>query len=259
MVDEVLTWMDRLVKFVKRYSIFDIVKSWMVFVMFVIITLSVINAENIFNWFLEEKEKNDITKLEDTRKVRKDIEPIISKLLGQTILDIGCNWVFVLEGHNGTHNLNGLGFEGARLMYQASTNFDRLNKESLNTNDLDLRVNGAPIFNYLRKKKYFYGSIQELQDIDYHFAKDIFNDNVKFVISVVIPRDEDITLELGTIFCAYSTEVKWSQEVIRDYLIGLRWRMQKLLSLDINDPEYYSKLNIYSQPIDINTIKQYYM
>ena len=107
-----------------------------------------------------------------TPKVQHDIEVLLYSL--------GADRVFIFEMHNGKKNTSGLPFTYADMSYEVANrerNIDRCYKKF---QDIPLTMYTYP--EYMRKNKFFMGTPEDIQKIDYEFGKSVKDEGGKYFI-----------------------------------------------------------------------------
>ena len=114
--------------------------------------------------------------------IRDDITPMIQRDIETILYTLDADRVFIFELHNGVSNPSGLPFAFANMNYEVSNRergVDRVFEKYVN---VPLTMYTYP--EYMRKYKFFIGTGDEIEDIDYDFAKSLKNDGGKFVAMV---------------------------------------------------------------------------
>lgn len=165
----------------------------------------------------------------NSEEIRKRINPIINELLDNSIRDIGCDRAFIMEGHNGKANGRGLGF------YYVDMTYERCRKTSLDQSIYwqykDMPTSIFPFFNYLDKRRYFYGDLNSLSQIDSKLAQMINVNGTNFLVTVEIPGKNSVNQFMGILGYSFEVSPNLTQEQIKDYILEVRRRVQILLSL----------------------------
>lgn len=165
----------------------------------------------------------------NSAEIRKHINPIINELLDNSIRDIGCDRAFIMEGHNGKANGGGLGF------YYVDMTYERCRKTSLDQSIYwqykDMPTSIFPFFNYLDKRRYFYGDLNSLSQIDSKLAQMSNANGINFLVAVEIPGKNSVNQFMGILGYSFEVSPNLTQEQIKDYMLEVRRRVQILLSL----------------------------
>lgn len=165
----------------------------------------------------------------NSEEIRKYINPIINELLDNSIRDIGCDRAFIMEGHNGKANGGGLGF------YYVDMTYERCKKtlldQSIYWQYKDMPTSIFPFFNYLDKRRYFYGDLNSLSQIDSKLAQMINANGANFLVTVEIPGKNSVNQFVGVLGYSFEVSPNLTQEQIKDYMLEVRRRVQILLSL----------------------------
>lgn len=114
--------------------------------------------------------------------IRDDITPMIQRDIETILYSLDADRVFIFELHNGVSNPSGLPFAFANMNYEVSNRergVDRVYQKYVN---VPLTLYSYP--EYMRKYKFFIGTADEIEDIDYDFARQLKNDGGQFVAMV---------------------------------------------------------------------------
>ena len=134
-----------------------------------------------------------------------------------------------MEGHNGKANGGGLGF------YYVDMTYERCRKTSLDQSIYwqfkDMPTSIFPFFNYLDKRRYFYGDLNSLSQIDSKLAQMININGTNFLVTVEIPGKNSVNQFMGILGYSFEVSPNLTQEQIKDYILEVRRRVQILLSL----------------------------
>ena len=171
--DTVMSWIDKFLKMIKKYSAKKILEAMLFIVLMVLLGLFAFKPEAVFKAYDDYREKTHVERMDK----RTNNTPLIQKELDRLRVDYNASWVSVWELHNNTNNLDGLPFIFASLNYESmnpglipiAEQFD------------NVRLSLYPLSSYLRKNEMWYGDVEELRDIDYsayYRAKAL---NIKYV------------------------------------------------------------------------------
>lgn len=158
-VDATMNWLDKALNLLNKYSAKKILQAILVVFVVIFMALFAFKPESIFKSYDEYKAKAHSERMD----TRNNNTPLIQSELDNLRVRYGATWVSVWELHNNTNNLDGLPFIFASLNYESvkpgaipiSDQFD------------ELRLSLHPLSTYLRKNDMWYGSVEELKEIDY--------------------------------------------------------------------------------------------
>ena len=120
---------------------------------------------------------NEVSEQENLRdfvvspKVQHDIDVILYTL--------NADRVFIFELHNGKKNISGLPFRYADMSYEVANREAGVDRCYRNYQDIPLNMYTYP--HHLFKTKIFIGTVDEIEKIDYDFAKSIREDGGKYI------------------------------------------------------------------------------
>lgn len=121
-----------------------------------------------FNQYLEQIERENI-------EYRRNIDPIIRDELKSLIYDTDAYRASILEFHNGTSNINSLGFLYASMTYEETKEGEPSVSRIYNEISLSL----FNISNIMYQSGYWFGSMEDLMLIDPSLAEGISQSGTK--------------------------------------------------------------------------------
>lgn len=175
---------------------------------------------------VQEKKEEGIRDFVVTPKVQKDIEILLYTL--------NADRVFIFELHNGKKNLTGLPFKYADMSYEVANRERGIDRCYTKYQDVPLTMYKYP--DYMHKKKFMIGTVDEIERIDYEFAKCIKEDGGEYLAMVYINGSDGTPLAfLGVSYHdkKYALEDAVIEEKLRAYgkvvgeLIDLKVQMDK--------------------------------
>lgn len=175
---------------------------------------------------VQEKKEEGIRDFVVTPKVQKDIEILLYTL--------NADRVFIFELHNGKKNLTGLPFKYADMSYEVANRERGIDRCYTKYQDVPLTMYKYP--DYMHKKKFMIGTVDDIEKIDYEFAKCIKEDGGEYLAMVYINGSDGTPLAfLGVSYHdkKYALEDAVIEEKLRAYgkvvgeLIDLKVQMNK--------------------------------
>jgi hypothetical protein len=158
-VDATMNWLDKALNLLNKYSAKKILQAILVVFVVIFMALFAFKPEAIFKSYDEYKAKAHSERMD----TRNNNTPLIQSELDNLRVRYGATWVSVWELHNNTNNLDGLPF------IFASLNYESVKPGAIPISDQfgELRLSLHPLSTYLRKNDMWYGSVEELKEIDY--------------------------------------------------------------------------------------------
>lgn len=158
-VDATMNWLDKALNLLSKYSAKKILQAILVVFVVIFMALFAFKPEAIFKSYDEYKAKAHSEKMD----TRNNNTPLIQSELDNLRVRYGATWVSVWELHNNTNNLDGLPF------IFASLNYESIKPGTIPISDQfdELRLSLHPLSTYLRKHDMWYGTVEELKEIDY--------------------------------------------------------------------------------------------
>lgn len=125
---------------------------------------------------MQEKKEESIRDYVVTPKVQKDIEILLYTL--------NADRVFIFELHNGKKNISGLPFKYADMSYEVANIERKVDRIYTKYQDVPLTMYKYP--DYMHKKKLMIGTIDDIEKVDYEFAKCIKEDGGEYLAMIYL-------------------------------------------------------------------------
>lgn len=171
---------------------------------------------------VQEKKEESIRDYVVTPKVQKDIEILLYSL--------NADRVFLFELHNGKRNVSGLPFKYADMSYEVANRERGVDRVFAKYQDVPLTMYKFP--EYLHRKKFMIGSVEEIEKVDYEFAKCIKEDGGEYLAMIYINgSDGQPLLFIGISF--HKKEYVPSDEVIEEKLKSYGKSIGELIDLKV--------------------------
>lgn len=219
---------ETMVNVVKNNKMFDIVKTFLIFVLLVYITYNITElpeiVKNVFNARTTELQMEHDTAVER----RRNIKPQIDAILFETMNTLNADRIYVIEMHNGTNNTSGLPFIYGEMTYEQV----RRNVEHVDEDYVSLNLSRFEYPLYLEKNQIFCGTIDDLAKIDEKMAFRLKATNATYVGGVAMHGVENELGYIGITYC--NTEPVGRQEIIRVLSIASQ-KLTALLDMSTED------------------------
>jgi hypothetical protein len=147
-------------------------------------------AKELTHKMMQEKKEENIRDFVVTPKVQKDIEILLYTL--------NADRVFIFELHNGKKNISGLPFKYADMSYEVANIDRKVDRCYTKYQDVPLTMYKYP--DYMHKKKFMIGTVDEIEEIDYEFAKCIKEDGGEYIAMAYINGTDGPLAFLGVSF-----------------------------------------------------------
>jgi len=171
---------------------------------------------------VQEKKEESIRDYVVTPKVQKDIEILLYSL--------NADRVFIFELHNGKRNVSGLPFKYADMSYEVANRERGVDRVFAKYQDVPLTMYKFP--EYLHRKKFMIGSVEEIEKVDYEFAKCIKEDGGEYLAMIYINgSDGQPLLFIGISF--HKKEYVPSDEVIEEKIKSYGKSIGELIDLKV--------------------------
>lgn len=171
---------------------------------------------------MQEKKEESIRDFMVTPKVQKDIEVLLYTL--------NADRVFIFELHNGKKNLTGLPFKYADMTYEVANRERGVDRCFTKYQDVPLTMYKYP--DYMHKTKFMIGAIDDIEKVDYEFAKCIKEDGGEYLAMIYINGSDGTPLGfLGVSF--HSSDYAPSDEVIEEKIKTYGKTIGELIDLKV--------------------------
>ena len=172
-----------------------------------------------------EKFANENTEEEEIRDFI--VTPQVQHLLGVLLYSLDADRVFIFELHNGKKNISGLPFRYADMSYEFANREKGIDRCYRKYQDVPLNMYTYP--NYMYKHKFFIGTADDIEKIDYEFAKCLNEDGGEYVSMVFLNGIEE---PLGFLGISFHNNVNLpSDKVIEEKMKECGGKLSELLDL----------------------------
>lgn len=190
-----LNLLDKVLGMVDKYKISTILKSLF---LLLIISFSIAFASHptwIFDKYIEYEEKIHAEKM----SLRLRNTDKIQTLLEKNLYKIGADRIVLLELHNGANGEGGLPF------YKCSATYESINDGVFPVSSQYQSVNLSlmPFASYLFQNRYFYGTIEDISNIDRALYYKMASNSAKRVYATVI---EGVDKPIAFLFVTFQND-----------------------------------------------------
>lgn len=169
----VIGWLERLLKLKKDYGLGNIITAIML--LFITVVMGVVAFKPSI--IVEEVQKIQTEQHQKAVDKRIKADPQIREALVDLRLELGADRTFVVEAHNGGSNLTNLPFLYVDMTYESvRTGMIELEEEYKN-----LRLQRYNFCTFLYENNYWFGSTEDLMQIDPAFSYRVEGDGVKYI------------------------------------------------------------------------------
>ena len=178
-------------------------------------------AKELTHQMMQEKKEEGIRDFVVTPKVQKDIEILLYTL--------NADRVFIFELHNGKKNISGLPFKYADMSYEVANIERKVDRVYSKYQDVPLTMYKYP--DYMYKKKLMIGTVDDIEKVDYEFAKCIKEDGGEFVAMTYLNGTDGPLGFLGVSF--HKTEYAPDEKVIEEKIMFYSKAIGELIDLKV--------------------------
>lgn len=206
-VDKALGVGERLLQFFNKYSVWQIVKAVVLCIFLGYVIYFSLNPEIIFNAYKSWETKQHTEKIETRLRTTKQVNLEIEKLLSDTNADR----VFFIEFHNGNRSLEGNPFAFGQMCFEEVNDREYYISDEFN----DFSLTKYKAVNYIYENLYFFGTIEELAEIDKRLAQKLEADNIKHICLIQV---EGVELPLGILGVTWDSEPLIHQKSLKNFI-----------------------------------------
>lgn len=189
----IVTTLEKIVSMERKYGFFNILKSLVIIGICLILTIFAFNPEKIveiYDTFKDKQHKEMMDK-------RMEIEPELRIIIKDLRIATNASRAYICEFHNGTNNLNGMPFLYADMRYEDVAN---------GVINVDYDYQNQPLSRFalaftMFKNRYWYGSIDELLQIDERLGTRLKFNNVKWAAFIMLDGNVQ---EVGILGLSYT-------------------------------------------------------
>lgn len=159
-------WVGAVQKFIQRYGFKKLFINLIIVGGVVIVGLAFFQPGILSNRLDQYREQKHAEKMAE----RMNNTPLIQAELDKFKIKTDASWVSIWELHNSTNNLNGMPFLFASLTYESMNPALTPIAEQFD----NVRLSLYPLVSYLRENEMWYGSVEEIKEVDntaYYRAK----------------------------------------------------------------------------------------
>ena len=172
---------------------------------------------------LQEKKEDGIRDFVVTPKIQKDIEILLYSL--------NADRVFIFELHNGKKNISGLPFKYADMSYEVANRERGVDRVFAKYQDVPVTMYKFP--DYLHRKKMLIGTVEDIERVDYEFAKCIREDGGEYLAMIYLNgSDGQPLLFIGISF--HKKEYAPADEIIEEKLKSYGKTICELIDLKVH-------------------------
>ena len=192
--------LEKTIKLVEKYGVWKIIRAILLIGLLLYVVMNINSIPETIKEIVVSAKEVDVAKHDAAIEVRKQIKPQIDEILNNTLTAVEADRVFVLEMHNGTNNTAGLPFLYVEMTYcQVAEGIHHIDEDYIN---LNLSRFDFPLF--LEEKNHWYGSIEELRNIDPKLALRLEANGAKYFAIMTI---QGVKNELGYFGVSFTHDV----------------------------------------------------
>jgi len=211
-IGAIVAGIDRLIRIVKKYGIWRVIEAIVILTAALYLIHNVSNIPQIVSDVFSHNKQQELVKHDAAIKTRRAIRPEIDDILHRSLSYLNADRVFIMELHNGTNSMSGLPFIYGEMTYEdAKTGISHIDEDYVSIN---LSRFEFPI--YLKNNRMFYGTIEELSEIDEKLAMRMKSNEATYIAIISL---HGVTNELGYFGLTYCNGNKPAdEESIREQL-----------------------------------------
>lgn len=202
--NKVFQWVENVLILIQGYGLKKIFLALFLIVLcvFGIMAINVVRDEELVKKLII----NTTEMHDDASKVRKEVDPKIGKTLTRMLYSMNGDRVSILEMHNGKENPTSLPFLYCDMTYEETKdNVPYVAEEYENLN-----MSKFQFPTYLYEHKIFYGTVEEIMEIDKKLGMRLELNNAQYIGMVLIRTNTDI----GFVTISWMEEPNLTRDVI---------------------------------------------
>ena len=222
-IGAIVAGIDKLIRIVKKHGIWRVIEAIVILTAALYLIHNVSNIPQIVSDVFSHNKQQEIVEHDAAIKTRRAIRPEIDDILHRSLSYLNADRVFIMELHNGTNSMAGLPFIYGEMTYEdAKTGVSHIDEDYVSIN---LSRFEFPI--YLKNNRMFYGTIEELSEIDEKLAMRMKSNEATYIAIVSL---HGVTNELGYFGLTYCNGNKPAdEESIREQLTVCSQKLSILL------------------------------
>ena len=229
---ETLGFWERLIKFKDKYGYWNLTKL-VLFVAFAIAVLLL--AKNFGENYSFERQKEAMTEVieqnnqqlfiehNEQMQIRRDIKPLVTDLLKNTLNEMDADRAFIFELHNGSNNTAGLPFIHCTMTYEETAR----NIEPIDEDYQNLSLTRFSFPEYLHEHDLWFGTVEEFADIDKKLASRMQNNGATYLVITTIRSENSEIGYFGFTYCN-NKEHKHDKDIM-EFIVHTVQSLSKLL------------------------------
>ena len=198
-----IEWISQMADAVANHGLWRIVKGTIALAFALIVLNIALNPEIVFDKFTQYAEQVERENVE----YRRSVDPIIRGELKELVYDVNATRACVMEFHNGTSNFSSLGFLYAAMTYEET----REGEPSVSRIYNEISLSLFNIANVMYDRGYWFGSINDLAQLDPSLAEGISQSGTKWIAALLLESSR----ELGFLILSFDNIPDNQQEVGR--------------------------------------------
>lgn len=198
-----IEWISQMADAVANHGLWKIIKGTIALAFALIVLNIALNPEIIFDKFTQYTEQVERENVE----YRRSVDPIIRGELKELVYDVNATRACVMEFHNGTSNFSSLGFLYAAMTYEEA----REGEPSVSRIYNEISLSLFNIANVMYDRGYWFGSINDLAQLDPSLAEGISQSGTKWVAALLLESSR----ELGFLILSFDSIPDNQQEIGR--------------------------------------------
>ena len=200
----VIGWLEKLLRLKKDYGLGNILSA--VMLLFITVTVGVVAFKP--DIIIEEVQRIQTEQHQRAVDTRIKNDPEIRNAVSDLRTDLNADRVFVVEAHNGGTNLTNLPFLYVDMTYESV----RPNELFLEDEYKNVRLQRYSFCTHLYETAYWYGSVDDLSQIDPVFSYRLKGDGVSYIGILTLYGEYTI---IGAVGVEYTSSTPADQTTIR--------------------------------------------
>lgn len=203
----VIGWLEKILRLKKDYGLGNILTAIML--LFVTVVMGVVAFKP--SLIVEEVQKIQSQQHQAAIEKRLEADPQIREAITDLRVELCADRVFIVEAHNGGTNLTNLPFLYVDMTYESTRN----NMPLLQDEYKNLRLQRFAFCNFIYTNNYWFGDVEEIQEIDPVFYYRIKGDGVNHFGVLVLYGQYNL---IGAVGIEYADSEPMDKHTVRQVM-----------------------------------------
>ena len=211
-----LGWLGTILKYIKDYGVFNIIKAILLLLLFGMVLRFIIYPESLFEKYAEYAQEKHAEEL----LVRENFDKQIKNLLPVYLYKYHADRAWIIQYHNGTMDWR-----------HGTMRFERCAEgvESIAVQYDDFPLTWLDLHYYLLENDLFIGNLADMQKIDPFMVSRLIKNNITYFACILIRDENNRPIAVLGFTWAQAPDISKYRHKIHDYLLNSRAEIKPLI------------------------------